>query len=162
MKRLSTFLTMIFCAHSAFAQEFRIPASHSNLNYDANGRLYFEQNESRFYADTTGPKYTINQLLGNPVGTDNGLTLDFADLKGSVTYGLIPYGQSPHPLPIFRSTKRLEDGKVEINIKENFSGHYDFVGWRETGKFTLGYRLIDDDGMTVFDGEISVAGTGPF
>lgn len=153
---------VVVCAHFLSAQENRIPASYSNLHYDADGRLYFKQDEKKFYADITGPKYTISQLLGNPAGSENGVMLDFGDLKGSITYGLIPYGQSPHPLPIFRSTKRLEDGKVEINIKETFNPNYDFVGWRETGKFTLGYRLIDDRGMIVFDGEVSVTGTGPF
>lgn len=162
MKQLSALLMVVVCAHFLSAQENRIPASYSNLHYDADGRLYFKQDEKKFYADITGPKYTISQLLGNPAGSENGVMLDFGDLKGSITYGLIPYGQSPHPLPIFRSTKRLEDGKVEINIKETFNPNYDFVGWRETGKFTLGYRLIDDRGMIVFDGEVSVTGTGPF
>lgn len=162
MKQLSALLIVVVCAHSLSAQENRIPASYSNLQYDADGRLYFKKDEKEFYADTTGPKYTISQLLGKPAGTENGLILDFGGLKGSVTYGLIPYGQTPHPLPIFRSTKRLEDGKVEINIKETFNPNYDFVGWRETGKFTLGYRLIDEKGMIVFDGEVSVTGIGPF
>lgn len=162
MKQLSALLMVVVCAHSLSAQENRIPASYSNLQYDSDGRLYFKKDEKKFYADTTGPKYTISQLLGKPAGTENGLMLDFGDLKGSVTYGLIPYGQSPHPLPIFRSTKTLEDGKVEINIKETFNPNYDFVGWKETGKFTLGYRLIDEKGMIVFDGEVSVTGTGPF
>jgi hypothetical protein len=162
MKQLIAVLTVVFCTYSVLAQEIRIPASYSNLKFDADGRLYFEKEEVKFYADTTGPEYTIGQLLGNPVGTDDGLRFDFGDLNGSVTYGLIPYGKSQHPLPVFRSSKTLENGKAEINIKDRFSGHYDFVGWRETGKLTLGYRVIDDEGMILFDGEVSLSGTGPF
>ena len=162
MKRLPAHLLMLLGIHSILAQEIRIPASYNNIHYDSQGRLYFKQDEKKFYADTTGPQYTISQLLGNPSGTDKGLKLDFGNFKGSITYGLIPYGRVPHPLPIFRFTKMIEEGKVEIDIKENFSPLYDLVNWRETGRFTLGYRLIDEKGMMVFDGEVSVTGTGPF
>ncbi len=147
---------------SCVAQVDRIPESYSNISLDKEGRLYFSKDGKRYYSDSPQPKYSIPQLLGRPDGTTDGITLDFDGLEGSITYGMIPYDQAPHPLPVFRFSKKLVEGKVEINIKENFKYPYDFVGWSEKGKFTIGYRLIDEDGQILFDGEVSAAGTGPF
>ncbi len=143
------------------AQVNRIPASYSNIGHDKVG-LYFSKDGTKYYADTSEATYTIQQLLGQPKGTPDGIQLDFGNLKGSITYGMIPYGQAPHPLPVFRFTKKLDMGKVDINIKENFRYPYDFVGWSEKGQFTIGYRVMDETGQLLFDGEVSGSGVGPF
>lgn len=155
-------LLCLFMITGARSQLKQVPGSYSNIAYDAEGRLYFEKENKRYFADTTGPRYTLPRLLGSPEGTSNGILFDFGDLQGSITYGMIPYGKAPHPLPVFRFTEVLEQGKAEINIKEDFKYPYDFVGWSETGQFTIGYRLIDENGLILFDGEVSATGTGPF
>ena len=161
MKNLLSIALLLFTWISIKAQPI-IPGSYSNIKYDESNRLYFENEGQKFYADTAGTRYTIKQLLGNPEGTEDGLTFDFVNLKGTFTYGLIPYGKAPHPLPVFRFTSPLNSGKVTTNVKRDFRYPYDFVGWEENKGFTLGYRLTDEKGMIVFDGEVSVEGTGPF
>ena len=162
MKKLLSVTLVLFIWLSLKAQLNPIPGSYSNIKYDESNRLYCENESQKFYADTAGPRYTIKQLLGNPEGTEDGLSFDFGDLKGTFTYGLIPYGKAPHPLPVFRLTSPLVNGKVTANVKRDFRYPYDFVGWEENKGFTLGYRLTDEKGMIVFDGEVSVEGSGPF
>jgi len=145
-----------------YAQENKVPSSYSNINFDENNRLYLTQNGQQFYAQSIDAKYSIEKLLGNPTGTNQGIQLDFGKLEGSITYGLIPYGQVPHPLPVFRFSKKLNNGKVNINIKDDFKYPYDFVNWKENKFLTIGYRIISNKGVILFDGEVSVKGKGPF
>jgi len=139
-----------------------IPAVHSNISYDEEGRLVLRAQNNTYYAFTSPPLYTLQQLSGNPAGTENGLIFDFGELNGTLTYGLIPYGKVAHPLPVFRFTGPIADGKAEINIPYDFRYPYDFVGWKESGYLTIGYRLQDEEGMIIYDGEVSLSGTGPF
>lgn len=157
-----TVLLLLFFPFPGFSQLPGIPSSYSNIRYDEQGRLFFEKDGQRYFADTSKPRYSIEKLLGNPVGTADGLTLDFGNFKGTVTYGMIPYGKAPHPLPVYRFTAPLKDGKVSINIKTDFRAVYDFVGWSANQQFTLGYRLTDERGAVVFDGEVAAEGSGPF
>lgn len=143
-------------------QDLAIPAVHSNLSFDEEGKLLFQFRNNTYYAVTSPPLYSLQQLYGNPVGTENGLIFDFGELKGTLTYGLIPYGKAEHPLPVFRFTKSIVDGKAEINIPYDFRYPYDFVEWKEKGQLTIGYRLQDEEGMMIYDGEVSLSGTGPF
>ncbi|MEM9325272.1 MAG: metallophosphoesterase family protein [Bacteroidota bacterium] len=156
-----TLIGLLWCTSCWAQKKNQIPGSYSKIKRDRQG-LYFERGENKFYAREAVPKYTISQLLGQPQGTENGLLLDFGDLTGTIVYGMIPYGQASHPLPVFRFEQTLVEGKVEINIKEDFKYPYDFVGWSEKGNFTIGYRLIDEAGEVLFDGEVAGAGTGPF
>lgn len=160
MKPTTTLLFLALLALQTAAAQ--VPSSYANLHFDEQGRLYYQDGEARHYADTAPPDYTLSQCLGRAVGTENGVSLDFGGFEGSITYGLIPYGQAPHPLPVFRFTKKLEEGKAEINIASDFKDPYDFTGWKESGQATIGYRLINKQGAIIFDGEVSVTGTGPF
>jgi hypothetical protein len=161
MKIILTITLLFYVLFSSEAQH-RIPASYTNIYYDESGRLYFEKDKLKFYADTSGPRYTINRLMGNPTGTYDGLTFDFGGLNGRLTFGLIPYGKAIHPLPVFRSSVPVRNGLASVSVGQYFRYPYDFVGWEENKGFTLGYRLTDDNGMILFDGEVSVEGTGPF
>ncbi len=155
------FLSLLFLT-GCMAQKHRIPGSYSNLAYDQSGQLYFAKKGKKYYADTAVANYGIRQFLGQAEGTNKGIHFDFGTLKGSITYGMIPYGQAPHPLPVFRFTRTINDGQVDIDIREDFKYPYDFVGWSEKGQFTIGYRVMDEAGMVLFDGELSATGTGPF
>lgn len=147
---------------SSLAQEKNVPASYSNIGIDKDSKLYFEKGSERFIAEETKPFYTFEKLFGNPKGTVDGVALDFGDFEGSITYGLIPYGKAPHPLPVFRFDKKLIDGKAIIDIKSDFRYPYDFVDWQGKGQLTMGYRLIDKNGTLIFDGVFSLTGKGPF
>ena len=162
--RLFLFLiTLGFC--SSFitnAQTNRIPASYSNIGYDGQNQLYYSFEGKKYYSYPSEDEYTIEQLLGDPVGTKRGVLLDFKGFKGTITFGLVPYGLAPHPLPVYRYEKKLLDGKVAINITRRFMYPFDFVNWQENKKLTIGYRLIDEKGMIIFDGNVSLTGSGPF
>ncbi len=143
------------------AQNPTVPKSYSNIQKDENG-IYLKDGDQRYYAQESVAKYSLENLFGNPKGTEEGVELDFGEFEGTISYGLIPYGKAPHPLPVFRFVKTLEQGKVEINIKRDFRYPYDFVDWQENQKLSIGYRLSDETGMVVYDGEISLRGKGPF
>ncbi|WP_340063612.1 hypothetical protein [Ascidiimonas aurantiaca] len=154
-------LPILLMAQTIIAQTVTIPKSYSNISKDEKG-LYFQDSGQRYYVSETSPRYSLQQLFGDPKGTDEGVELDFGDFRGSITYGLIPYGKAPHPLPVFRFVKTLEAGKVAINIKKDFRYPYDFVDWEKNQMLSIGYRLTDETGMIVYDGEISLKGGGPF
>ncbi|WP_435624452.1 DUF7800 domain-containing protein [Flagellimonas sp.] len=148
-------------ANMLFSQNIEVPESYSNIQIDEKG-LFLQDGDERYYASPSKADYTLEQLFGNPQGTDEGVLMDFGDFKGVITYGLIPYGKAPHPLPVFRFVKTLESGKVDINIKRDFRYPYDFVDWQKNQKLSIGYRLADESGMVVYDGEVSLQGAGPF
>ncbi len=143
------------------AQNIDIPKSYSNIQQDEKG-LFLKDGSQRYYTSPNSPIYSLDQLFGKPQGTAEGVRLDFGDFKGSITYGLIPYGQAPHPLPVFRFVKTLESGKADINIKRDFRYPYDFVDWQKNQILSIGYRLTDESGMVIYDGEVSLKGSGPF
>lgn len=145
-----------------FSQPKTVPSSYSGIFYDSDSNLYFEKNGSRFYADESPSKYSYTQLFGNPKGTDEGVELDFGNFEGTITYGLIPFGKAKHPLPVYRFVKKLNNGKVAINIKNDFKYPYDFVDWYEKSQLQIGYRLADPQGVLVFDGIVALSGNGPF
>jgi len=162
MKLIQIVLLLLFSSILLSAQTTKIPSTYSNIKYDSTNRLYYSKDGKRYYAFESEDKYSIKQLLGSPVGTNRGIILDFKGFKGSITYGMITYGLAPHPLPVYRFTEKILGGKASINIIRNFSYPFDFVNWKENKKLTIGYRLIDETGMIVFDGNVSVAGSGPF
>lgn len=140
----------------------QVPAIYSNIHYDDSGKLYFDYEGVKYFAEEENTKFNLQQLYGNPKGTETGVILDFGNIKGSISYGLIPYGKVEHPLPVFRFLKPIEDGKVEINVVKDFKYPYDFVDWKINKYLTIGYRLIDESGMILYDGEVSLSGTSPF
>jgi hypothetical protein len=162
MKKTYFLLLALLATSVALAQQPRIPASYSNLAYDSTGQLYFEHDGARYIAEAVDHAFSVEQFLGNPMGTATGVELDFGDFEGTVTYGLIPYEKAPHPLPVYRKTLPIEAGKVSINIKDDFKYPYDFVDWKEKGYVSVGYRLSDEKGGLWFDGVVALKGRGPF
>ena len=160
MKQL-LYVTIMLLIGAANAQEMAIPRSYSNIQQDEKG-IYLKDGVQKYYASPSKAFYTLEQLFGNPKGNAEGFIMDFGDFKGTITYGLIPYGKAPHPLPVFRFVKTLESGKVEINIKRDFRYPYDFVDWQKNELLSIGYRLANEEGMVVYDGEVSLKGKGPF
>lgn len=152
---------LLLLVNILIGQNLEIPKSYSNIQKDDTG-IFLEEGDQRYYASQDNPRYTLEQFFGNPEGTEEGVQMDFGDFTGTITYGLIPYGKAPHPLPVFRFVKTLESGKVDINIKRDFRYPYDFVDWQENERLSIGYRLADETGMVIYDGEVSLQGKGPF
>lgn len=159
---LSTGFLLFLFQSTGLAQNLKVPSSYSNIAYDEEKGVYLEMGEQRYYADSSPSKYTLEKMLGKALGTENGVMLDFGDVEGNITYGLIPYGKAPHPLPVYRFQKALDCGKVVINIAEDFKTKYDFVDWKKNKYLTIGYRLTGTSGSILFDGEVALTGDGPF
>lgn len=162
MKTIFSFTLLLFIQVSVQAQQPEIPGSYSNIKYDENKRLYFEKNGQKIYADTTGAKYSINQLLGNPKGTQDGVEFNFGNLKGTITYGFVPYTNTAHPTTVFRLNAKLQNGQAAINVKRILTESYGIAGVEENAQLAIGYRLQDEKGAIIYDGVLSVTGRGPF
>ena len=165
-KSILIILSFIFSL-SAFSQEILesslYPLIHHNLSRDDIGSHFLVRGK-KYYQAAVAPTYSLPGILGNPVGDQNGISFDFQDslLNGRMYYGFIPYGDSKHPQPVyFRSPTKIEYGKTHVTISY-LAGRYDMIGWEESGKGTLGYRVVNDEGYLIYDGIISFKGTGPF
>jgi hypothetical protein len=62
----------------------------------------------------------------------------------------------------FRSPTPIRQGKATIDIRDSLSGLYDMVGWEQSGRGIVGYRVVNDEGEMLYDGRVSFRGTGPF
>lgn len=139
-----------------------VPAVHSGITEDKQG-YYFPIRTSKVYELVDTPSYTLPHLMGSPTGTEQGIDFDFRGLNGTLMYGFIPYGDSKHPHPVyFRSSAAIENGKASIDITGQLKGRYDMIGWMESKKGTLGYRVVNQTGDFLYDGIISFTGNGPF
>ena len=148
---------------SLFAQH--IPASYSNISRGEDGKLYLQVNDTLALVESPSETWlTLQNLKGNPQGTEAGFSFDFInpEFAGTMYYGFIPYDDSRHPQPIyFYSRAKIENGKASINMNR-MTGKFDMIGWDKTGKGTLGYRVVDSRGRMLYDGKISFKGKGPF
>ena len=162
---VTTMALGLFGVTEAQEKEASVPAVHSNMGVDEEGRYFVEFEGRKIYETLRPPKYTLEGMRGNPQGTDNGILLDFGDevKSGTLYYGFIPYGDSRHPLPVYLyHAGEIENGEFEININKRFRGKYDMVNWEETGFGTLGFRVANDKGELIYDGKVSFKGKGPF
>ncbi len=143
----------------------QIPASYSAIKL-IDGQIWLIDAQRRpVKLHSSAPRYTLEQLQGNPAGTDKGIAFDFRipDLQGSLYYGFINFTDARHPLPVyFKRVAKIENGKTQINIKDKMSGKYDMIGWEKSARGTLGFRVVDQRGNMLYDGRVSFTGTGPF
>ncbi len=163
----SIFLILLLFFHSIRAQEIlettQYPLIHSNLSKDEIGD-HFDIRGTKYYRAILEESYSLPKMYGNPQGTEQGILFDFQDslMTGSLYYGFIPMGDSRHPQPVFfRSPISIENGKAEVNIK-TLGGRYDMINWEKNEKGLLGYRVVNESGRIIYDGEIGFKGTGPF
>lgn len=168
-KHIFIILFAIICTltQNANSQEIlessKFPLVHNNLAKDDLGP-YFLVRGKKYYQAILAKGHGLPNVLGNPVGNQNGISFDFQDslLNGNLYYGFIPYGDSKHPQPVFfRSPAKIVLGKSSVSIS-SLAGRYDMIGWEKSGKGTLGYRVVDDKGYMIYDGVVSFKGTGPF
>lgn len=162
--KLNTIGILLFVSTSCLAQKIEIPAVHTNVKMDK-GNLVIEDGETKTMVSEATTPLELEKIRGQIAGTSTGLYFDFNDekLNGKLVFGLIPQGDSKHPHPVYRSTTvQILGGKVAINILRTLAGRYDMIGWKESGKGTIGYRIINSTGNILYDGQISFKGTGPF
>lgn len=139
-----------------YAQE--IPAVYSNIKSDKSGKLYIEVDGKKYQEQVpdADQKYKLENLIGSPEGFAEGIVLNFKNttLKGTLYYGFINYGDSRHPLPVYRRGTEIKGGQAIIPIKTNLSGRYDMIGWEKSGKGIVGYRFVNENGEIIYDGKI--------
>lgn len=165
---MKSFLSILFTVFLSFqwacAQKLVVPAGHSNLK--AKGKnLYLEVDGNKIPEVITESYFSLAQAQGDPKGTKDGLYFDFgaSTLNGTLYYGLIPYGDSKHPQPVFfKSTSKILGGRATILIGKYLRGRYDMVGWEKSGVGVIGYRLVDATGSMLYEGRVRFRGTGPF
>ncbi len=136
----------------------KIPSVYSNIHVDNDGRMYIKYEGQKIYKDDAEPWYSLDQMMGNPRGVEGGIAFDFKRPKftGKLIYGFIPYGDSKHPLPVFfKRSEEIKNGKCAVDIEETLSGRYDMIGWEDSGKGTLGYRVVGENGFIFYDGKVS-------
>jgi hypothetical protein len=162
-KIASILVVSILISSCSISQE--IPASYSNIIKNESGELVFKNDDgTEFPLQNNDPTFTLEQMLGNPAGTENGIVLDFKneEFRGQLHYGFINFEDAKHALPVFfKQTARIEAGKVEINIAE-MDGKYDMINWEGTGRGTLGFRVMASNGQFITDGRVNFKGKGPF
>ncbi len=122
--RLKLIFITIFTIHSmgSINAQNRIPSSYSNLGRDAKG-LYYQEDSLRYYSDTTSARYTLKQMLGDPKGTSTGIEMNFKNIEGTITYGLIPRVLSLL-LAIFMTRRKV----AAIVLDEGLPGYAELRG----------------------------------
>ncbi|MEM6802948.1 MAG: metallophosphoesterase [Bacteroidota bacterium] len=137
----------------ACAQKVRIPDVHSNMTKKG-GKLQITAGERVFVERKTESALSLQNMRGNATGFEQGILLDFKnpELNGRVFLGLLPYHDSKHPMPIYRRLHDISEGKTQLVLSKNFEGRYDMIDWVEKGYGTLGYRVISEEGKTLYDG----------
>ncbi|MGE5361388.1 MAG: metallophosphoesterase family protein [Bacteroidales bacterium] len=142
-----------------------VPSVYANISAGSDGQTVYQLPDGKSLPlRERAPAWTLAQLRGSPTGTPTGLALDFRNpsFNGTLIYGLVPYHDTRHPLVVFRSTVPIKAGKSEIDIKGRLSGIYDTVGWQQSGRGVIGYRVITSEGGMLYDGRVRFKGTGPF
>lgn len=135
--------------------EPNIPSIHTNIT-QKKGKYYMNINGKSIPELEVNHSLNIQNLQGNPQGTQEGLAFDFRKgcLSGTLYYGFIPYHDSKHPLPVyFKKTAKIKDSKARVNILK-MAGKYDMIDWEKSGKGILGYRVVDEKGNILYDGKI--------
>lgn len=159
MKRIFTILSILIFGFGnlIFAQK-KIPSVYKNIRINKEGKYYVKDNDGNIYTAKSGnKKINLTNMKGNPKGYENGIKFDFnnKNLSGKLFYGFINYTDSKHPTPVyFKKNAVIENGKSEINI-ETTKGIYDMIAWEKNKKGTLGYRVMNNKGMLLYDGIIS-------
>lgn len=155
LTRILLLSSLLLGALASWAQ--RIPDVYTNIESTSDG-LVFNYNDKIYPEITTPPLFTLEAALGSPKGNKEGLEFDFdaPGLSGRLYYGFIHYDDSRHPMPVyFKRYETITEGETSINIIDRLSGRYDMIGWEESGQGTLGYRLVAEDGLILYDGKVS-------
>lgn len=158
--RITTLIIVLFYL-SISAQ---IPKVHSNFHLDNKGRLYIQIDSTRIYESPPDSTLNLNRFREGTTGTNSGIGFNFGKgFNGHLHYGFIHFNVSKYPMPVFfKHISTIDDGITQIDIIKNLSNTHDMIGWGKSGKGTLGYRVINDKGLIVYDGMVSFKGKGPF
>ncbi len=133
MKKLINLLAIVlFVVPFSYGQnKIAIPKILDNIEYTEDGNLQFVSPETGAKAPMVEEKkmFTTENILVNPVGTDEGIEFDFhnKDLNGNLYYGMFSAQKSKYPQPVyFKKLAKIKEGKAFINLKM-MGGKYDIA-----------------------------------
>ncbi len=166
MRILFMLFTMIFLSGTTTA-DTNIPDILGNIEYDNKGKMFFITGDGdTLYQIDDNVLYTLDQFRALPVGTENGIKFDFNSPEFE---GIIYYGFRPGPDEVkythtiySKNSAEIDSGAAYIDIKNQLVGKYDIADWQTTGLIRLGYRIVDESGLILYDGKIRLNGKGPF
>lgn len=172
MKKTLLFLMATLLISGLNAQNLKpttnkeIPAIYSNISYNEAGFLVFTNPDSAKEAlHFVQPDYIrLSDLRTSVKGTKTGLKFDFKNknLNGTLYFGLYPDSDDKFPQPVyFKKKSDIKNGKTSIDLTV-MAGKYDIANWEETGIAKIGYRVVDENGIIIYDGKINAKGKGPF
>ncbi len=163
MYKISIIALMIMISQFVSAQ-VKIPAVYSNMSINKNNELVLQVDTLSVVVKTIDPVYAIEDFDHAWEAGDKGLVFNSAkkSLTGTMYFGLIPYADSKHPIPVYRKSVKIRNGKSAIDIGDILKGRYDMVGWEKSGKGVLGYRVLNIRGTIIYDGVIGFTYTGKF
>ena len=142
-----------------------IPGSYTHIFYKGDKLYYKNPKTGKLSPQKTAQPFEQIQNLGAmPTGTKTGIAFDFhnTNFNGILYYGLYSSLPQKYAYPVFfKKTAKIRNGKAEINLT-SLAGKYDIAGWETTGKMKLGYRIVNNKGLILYDGRINIRGKGPF
>ncbi|RKZ89947.1 MAG: hypothetical protein DRR19_10935 [Candidatus Parabeggiatoa sp. nov. 1] len=160
MKKTTFSIALLLGFSNGYAID--MPAVHPNI-VEENGNLVFVDGSEKYTLKSVNTKYTLKQWVGNPTGTDSGIKFNFGTLNGKLYYGFIKPGDGRYPQPVFsQGSSTIKKGQASLDILGRLSGKYDMIGWKETGRGTLGYRVVNQGGTILYDGKLAFTGKSPF
>ncbi len=135
----------------------KVPSIYSNISLDEENNLVLDLDSAKIIVKEIDAVYKVSDFDQAWETNEKGLVFksDNKQLKGIMYFGLIPYGDSKHPQPVyFKETRKVTFGKTAIEIDDIFVDKYDMVGWRKSGKAVVGYRVVNSSGRIIYDGLI--------
>ena len=137
------------------AAQSQVPKVYSNIIED-NGQTYLNVNGKKIYAYP--PVVTYSMANFNTIkGTPDGLQFNFKapSLNGVMYYGFIPQTDSKFPQPVFVGRSAEIKGGVATALVSAMGDNLDMIGWMESQRGILGYRIVDHNKSMLYDGKIN-------
>jgi len=165
MLKTTNILLFVFLLFSNLLwAQVKIPKVYSNIKINDNNDMVLELDSSQIIVKTIDAVYKVDDFDKAWQANEKGLIFNSQkkDLNGTMYFGLIPYGDSKYPHPVYRRAVQIKKGMAHIDVIETLSGRYDMVGWKKAGKAIIGYRVLNTRGSIIYDGIIGFTYTDKF
>lgn len=133
----------------------QVPKVYSNIIED-NGKIHLNINGKKIYAYPPVGAYSMANF-STIKGTPDGLQFNFKApaLNGVMYYGFIPLTDSKFPQPVFVGRSAEIKGGIATALVSAMGDNLDMIGWMDSQKGILGYRVVDQKMHMLYDGKIN-------
>lgn len=148
---------------SSYLYAIEAPSVHPNLVKEGD-TVFFVEGYRKLPLEQSSPQWTLQQLMGRPIGTDKGILFDFGSVNGKLYYGFLNPRDGLYPQPIFyKDFLPIVGGQTHVQICCGvLTDKYDIIQWEKHGKGTFAYRVVNEQGRILYDGKLAFFGKGPF